>query len=628
MESKPASGRYLAVLTLGALGVVYGDIGTSPLYALRECFAPSRGLVATPDNVVGVLSLVFWSLLLIVSLKYLAIVLRATNRGEGGILSLMALAFPGRSPGASRRRALLIGLGVFGAALLYGDGMITPAISVLSAMEGLNVAAPALQRYVIPLTIMTIVGLFSAQSRGTQKVGAVFGPIMVIWFLSLAVLGVRGVLKAPQVLWALDPMLGAQFLMRSGWTGFVVLGAVFLAVTGAEALYADVGHFGARPIRIAWFCLVLPGLFLNYLGQGALILKDPTSVENPFYLLAPHWALYLLVGLSTAATVIASQALISGAFSLTIQAIQLGYLPRMAVKHTSSTERGQIYLPHVNWALMAASIGLVLGFRSSTNMASAYGIAVTLTMLSTTVLFYFAARRVWGWSAVRAALTCSIFLAVEGAFFAANLLKVLKGGWFPLLMGAIIFMLMATWKKGRELVWAKLRPAAMPLQMFLEEMEQNRKVPRVPGVALFMTANPEGTPIALLHNLKHNKVIHEHNIILTIITDEVPQVAPAKRLDIQKLAMGFHRIVAHYGFMEEPNVPELLAAAPLYGEPINLHRTTFFLSRETIVPTRSKTMGRWRQWLFAAMSRNAQSAASFYRIPVNRVIELGMQVEI
>ena len=628
MESKPATGRYLAVLTLGALGVVYGDIGTSPLYALRECFGGSHPLTATPDNVLGVLSLVFWSLLLIVSLKYLAIVLRATNRGEGGILSLMALAFPGRSPGTGHRRALLVGLGVFGAALLYGDGMITPAISVLSAMEGLDVATPAFQRYIIPLTIVTIVGLFSAQSRGTGKVGAVFGPVMLLWFLSLAVLGIRGILHAPQVLRSLDPRLGGEFLVRSGWTGFVVLGSVFLAVTGAEALYADVGHFGARPIRIAWFWLVLPALFLNYLGQGALILREPRSVENPFYLLAPHWALYLLVGLSTAATVIASQALISGAFSLTIQAIQLGYLPRMAVKHTSSTERGQIYLPHVNWALMVACIGLVLGFRSSSNMASAYGIAVTLTMLSTTVLFYFAARRLWGWSAPRAALVCSLFLVVEGAFFAANLLKVLNGGWFPLAMGLVIFMVMATWKRGKQLVWNKLKPAAMPLELFLDEMDRNRKIPRVPGVALFMTANPEGTPIALLHNLKHNKVIHEHNIILTIITDEVPTVPTAKRMETEKLAMGFHRIIAHYGFMEEPNVPELLAAAPLNGGPINLHRTTFFLSRETIVPTRSQNMRRWRQWLFAALSRNAQSAASFYRIPANRVIELGMQVEL
>ena len=628
MDKKPATGRYLAILTLGSLGVVYGDLGTSPLYALRECFAGSHPLPPTHDNVLGILSLIFWSLLLIVSLKYLAIVLRATNRGEGGILALMALAFPKRSPDASRRRALLIGLGVFGAALLYGDGMITPAISVLSAVEGLNVATPAFKHYVIPITVVTLVGLFAAQSRGTARVGAVFGPVMVVWFVSLALLGIRGILKSPEVLWSLNPMLGLTFLAHSGWTGFVVLGAVFLALTGAEALYADVGHFGARPIRIAWFGLVLPGLFLNYLGQGALILHDPASIENPFYLLAPHWALYLLVGLSTAATVIASKALISGAFSLTIQAIQLGYLPRMAVKHTSSMERGQIYLPHINWALMVASIGLVLGFRSSSNMASAYGIAVTLTMLSTTVLFFFAARRVWGWSAGRAALACSVFLVVETAFFAANLLKVLNGGWFPLVMGLAIFLIMATWKNGRELVWNKLRPASMPLELFLEDIERNRKVPRVPGTALFMTANPEGTPIALLHNLKHNKVIHERNLILTILTDEVPQVDAAKRLEVQKLAAGFHRIIAHYGFMEEPNVPELLAAVPLVGEPLNLHRSTFFLSRETIVPTGTSSMTRWRKWLFAVMSRNAQSASSFYRIPANRVVELGMQVEI
>ena len=628
MESKPATGRYLAGLTLGALGVVYGDIGTSPLYALRECFAGAHPMPPTRDNVLGILSLIFWSLLLIVSLKYLAIVLRATNRGEGGILALMALAFPKRSPGASRRRALLIGLGVFGAALLYGDGMITPAISVLSAVEGLKVATPAFEHYVIPITVVTIIGLFAAQSRGTGRVGAVFGPVMILWFVSLALLGIRGILRAPEVLWSLDPRLGLEFLARSGWEGFVVLGAVFLAVTGAEALYADVGHFGVRPIRIAWFGLVLPGLFLNYLGQGALILHSPESIENPFYLLAPHGALYMLVGLATAATVIASQALISGAFSLTIQAIQLGYLPRMAVKHTSSTERGQIYLPHVNWALMLACIGLVLGFRSSSNMASAYGIAVTLTMLSTTVLFFFAARRLWVWSAWHAAAVCSLFLVVETAFFAANLLKVLNGGWFPLAMGLAIFLLMATWKKGRELVWHRLRPASMPLEMFLDELDRNRKVPRVPGTALFMTANPEGTPIALLHNLKHNKVIHERNLILTILTDEVPQVEAAKRLEVEKLAAGFQRIIAHYGFMEEPNVPELLAAAPLLGDPINLHRTTFFLSRETIVPTTSRSMRRWRQWLFALMSRNAQSAGSFYRIPANRVVELGMQVEI
>jgi KUP system potassium uptake protein len=627
MQSSPATGRRLAVLTLGALGVVYGDIGTSPLYALRECFAGTHPLAPTRDNVLGVLSLIFWSLLLIVSLKYLAIVLRATNKGEGGILALMALTFPKRAAAKGRRRAVLIGLGVFGAALLYGDGMITPSISVLSAIEGLNVATPAFESFVIPLTILTLVCLFAAQSRGTGSVGSVFGPVMIVWFVSLGILGIGGIRKAPEVLLSLNPVLGVGFLIRSGWEGFVVLGAVFLAVTGAEALYADVGHFGARPIRLAWFSIVLPGLFLNYLGQGALVLLDGRAVQNPFYLLAPHWALYLLVGLSTAATVIASQALISGAFSLTIQAIQLGYLPRMVVKHTSSQERGQIYLPHINWALMLACITLVLGFRSSTNMASAYGIAVTLTMISTTVLFFFASRRLWNWSALQAGLVCGLFILVEGAFFTANMLKVLNGGWVPLAMGLIIFVLMATWKKGRQLIWAKLGPSAMPLEMFLDSIETSKRLPRVPGSALFMTANPEGTPIALLHNLKHNKVLHERNIILTVLTDEVPQVNPEKRLELDDLGGGFHRIIAHYGFMEEPNVPELLRSASP-GEAIDLNKTTFFFSRETLVPNSSISMARWRQWLFALMSRNAQSASSFYRIPANRVVELGMQVEI
>ncbi|HWX19600.1 MAG TPA: potassium transporter Kup [Candidatus Binatia bacterium] len=628
MEPKPASGRYLAILTVSALGVVYGDIGTSPLYALRECFAGSHPVLPTHSNVLGILSLIFWSLLLIVSFKYLAIVLRATNRGEGGILALMALTFPKHSPGAGRRRALLVGLGVFGAALLYGDGMITPAISVLSAIEGLNVATPAFERFVIPLTIITLIGLFAAQRHGTGNVGAIFGPIMVVWFVALGALGIRGILKAPEVLYSLNPLYGLEFLVRSGWDGFIVLGAVFLAVTGAEALYADVGHFGARPIRLAWFFMVLPGLFLNYLGQGALVLCNAEAIKNPFYLLAPHWALYPLVALSTAATVIASQALISGAFSLTIQAIQLGYLPRMAVKHTSSRERGQIYLPHINWALMVACIALVLGFGSSTNMASAYGIAVTLTMLSTTVLFFFAARRLWDWSVWRAGLVCGLFFVIEGAFFAANLSKVLNGGWVPLVMGLLIFLIMATWKKGRRLVWDKLRPASMPLEMFLDSIEGSTRLPRVPGTALFMTANPEGTPIALLHNLKHNKVLHERNIILTIITDEVPQVSPEKRMEIDTLSDGFHRVIAHYGFMEEPNVPELLSAARLPGEAMDINKTSFFLSRETVVPNRAVSMAKWRQWLFALMSRNAQSASSFYRIPANRVVELGMQVEI
>lgn len=627
-ENKSATGGYLALLTLGSLGVVYGDIGTSPLYALRECFAGAHAVAATRDNVLGVLSLIFWSLVVIVSLKYLGIVLRATNKGEGGILALMALAFPKPSPEAGRRRALVISLGVFGAALLYGDGMITPSISVLSAVEGLKVAAPGLERFVLPLTIITLIALFAFQSHGTGRMGAVFGPVMVIWFVVLAVLGVRGILKEPHVLLALNPGLGLKFLLENGWHGFILLGSVFLAVTGAEALYADVGHFGARPIRIAWFWIVLPGLVLNYLGQGALVLFDDRNIENPFYLLAPSWGLYPLVALATLATVIASQALISGAFSLTIQAIQLGYLPRMAVKHTSSLERGQVYLPTVNWALMLACIGLVLGFRSSSSMASAYGIAVTLTMLSTTVLFYFAARRVWNWSIAHALAVCGVFLFIETCFFLANFLKVFSGGWLPLIIGLALFTLMATWKTGRQLVWQKLLPAAMPLRAFLEDVAQSKTVPRVPGTAVFMTANPEGTPIALLHNIKHNKVLHERNLILTLLTDEVPQVEPTRRLEIEDFGDGFHRLIAHYGFMEEPNVPELLATVKIEGQPIHLVKTTFFLSRETIVPRESRRMARWRQWLFAVMSRNAQPASSFYRIPANRVVELGMQVEL
>ncbi len=615
-------------MTLGALGVVYGDIGTSPLYALRECFAGPHAPPPTPENVVGILSLIFWSLLGIVSFKYLAMMLRATNRGEGGILALMALAFPLQTSGGGRRRAILIGLGVFGAALLYGDGIITPSISVLSAIEGLKVATPAFEHYVIPITIMTLVALFAAQCHGTSKVGAVFGPVMVLWFVLLGVLGVRGIFLEPQVLRSLAPAPGLLFLLHNGWLGFITLGAVFLAVTGAEALYTDVGHFGTRPIRLAWFGGVLPALFLNYLGQGALVLHDPKSVSQPFFLLAPHWALYPLVGLSTAATVIASQALISGAFSLTIQAIQLGYLPRLVVKHTSSQTRGQVYLPHINWTLMVACIGLVLGFGSSSNMAGAYGIAVAMGMLATSVLFYFAARRAWGWGPARAGLVCGIFLALGTPFFLASLVKVLKGGWFPLAIGAAVFLLMTTWKRGRFLTWTRLKAASMPLDLFLDSIAKSPNVGRAPGTALFMSSNPEGTPLALLHNLKHNKVLHERNLLLTIVTDEVPHVSPEQRLQVETLSANFHRLIAHYGFMEEPNVPALLATAPIGGRPIKIAETSFFLSRETILLSRSQRMSAWRQWLFSVMSRAAQSASSFYRIPADRVVELGMQIEL
>ncbi len=627
MQNKPAGQSELLPLTLGALGVVYGDIGTSPLYALRECFHGPHAAALTRSNVLGVLSLIFWSLIIIVSVKYLAVVMRASNRGEGGILALLALVVSDRDGRARGGRAVLIGCGIFGAALLYGDGMITPAISVLSAVEGLDVASKHFSDFVLPITIVILIALFAVQHHGTGRVGSVFGPVMVVWFVSITLLGLKGILLEPDVLTAMNPFHGLKFIMTNGWTGFVVIGAVFLVVTGGEALYADMGHFGVRPIRLAWFGLVLPALFINYLGQGALLLAEPAAAENPFYRLAPEWALYPLVALATAATVIASQALISGAFSLTVQAIQLGYLPRIKVKHTSSSERGQIYLTHVNWTLMLASIGLVLGFGSSSNLAAAYGIAVTLTMLTTTVLFYFAAQRLWQWSPAKAAAVCAIFLVVETAFFAANLLKIVHGGWFPLVVGAALFAIMTTWKTGRRLAWERLQAASLPREMFFESLKMDPPQ-RVPGTAVFLAGNPEGTPLALLHNIRHNKVLHERNVLLTLVTEDVPQVSAAERARVEMLPAGFVRIVGRYGFMEEPNVPELLRNCKFDGPPIDLQKTTFFLSRETILPTGKSQFARWRKWLFALMSRNAQPATDFFQLVPNRVVELGMQVEL
>lgn len=628
MQSNDSARPALPALTLAALGVVYGDIGTSPLYAMKECFLPgsSHSVPPTPENVLGVLSLIFWSLALIVSVKYLAFVMRASNKGEGGILALMALAFPERE-NPRRVRAILMGCGVFGAALLYGDGMITPAISVLSAIEGLNVATTAFENFILPITVAVLVGLFSIQRIGTGRVGAMFGPVMVVWFIVLAVLGIKSILEKPGVIAAINPLHGLNFLLAAGHQGFVVIGSVFLVVTGGEALYADMGHFGIKPIRLAWFGLVLPALFINYLGQGALLLTNPAAAANPFYLLAPKWALYPLVALSTAATVIASQALISGAYSLTMQAIQLGYLPRMHIRHTSRDERGQIYMPHVNWALMLACIGLVLGFRSSTNLAAAYGIAVTLTMLVTTMLFYFAARRMWGWTRFKAAAVCCVFFVVELAFFGSNALKIAHGGWFPLVAGAGIFAIMATWKTGRRLVWERMQNATLPRDLFFADIEANPPQ-RVPGTAIFMAGNPNGTPVALLHNLKHNKVLHERNILLTIVTEEEAHVPETERVQVEQLPAGFQRVVGRYGFMEEPHILKLLADAPLTGGPIDLAKTTFFLSRETVLDTGKAQMSRWRKWLFAVLARNAQTATSYFGLPANRVVELGMQVEI
>ena len=612
-------------LMVGALGVVYGDIGTSPLYALRECFHGAHSVGVSPASVLGVLSLVFWSLASIVCVKYLLFVLRADNKGEGGILSLLALAF-GDEPVASRRRAVLVALGVFGAALLYGDGMLTPCVTVLGAIEGLEVATPMFSPYVVPLAIVVIVALFAVQRVGTGGMGRAFGPVTLVWFAVLAALGVRGILMAPEVLFALSPHHAIIFLATNSTAAFVVMGAVFLAVTGAEALYADLGHFGAKPIRRAWFTVVFPALMLNYLGQGALLLRDPSAASNPFFKLAPEWSLYPLVALSTMAAVIASQALISGAFSISMQAIQLGYLPRMEIRHTSAHERGQIYLPFVNWLLMLSCVALVLGFQTSSRLAAAYGIAVTLTMLITTVLFYFAARRLWQWSAWKAGTLCGVFFALELAFFAANVLKIAHGGWFPLAIGALLFTVMSTWKTGRKLLGQRLAASVLPLDVFVQSIALDPPH-RVRGTAVFMSGNPDGTPLALLHNLKHNRVLHERAVLLTIAISDEAHVDEDDRVQVEPLGHGLFRVRARCGFMERATVSELLAKCAAQGLELSDAETTFFLSRETILPSARPGMALWRERLFAFLARNAQPATAFFELPANRVVELGMQVE-
>ncbi|HEY9172779.1 MAG TPA: potassium transporter Kup [Verrucomicrobiae bacterium] len=618
----------IVALALGALGVVYGDIGTSPLYALRSCFTGPAAVPVTRDNVLGLLSLIFWALALIVSLKYLAFVLRADNHGEGGIFALLALAFPERDKASTTRVALVMtGLGIFGAALLYGDGLITPAISVLGAVEGLEVATPALKPYIVPLTVLVLVGLFSVQHVGTGGVGRVFGWVMFVWFAALAALGLSQVVRRPEVLAAINPLYAIKFFAANGWTGFHLLGAVFLVVTGGEALYADMGHFGRRPIRLAWFALVLPALFLNYLGQGALVLQDATAAQNPFYRMAPGWALYPMVALATAAAVIASQALISGSFSLTMQAVQLGFAPRVAIEHTSSATRGQIYIPWINWALMVACVGLVLGFRSSDNLAAAYGIAVVLTMFITTLLFYFAARRLWNWTPLRAGSLCAVFLVAELAFLGANLAKIGHGGWFPLAIGIVGFSLMSTWKTGRGRLRQRLANSMLPLADFLKDVAESNPT-RVRGTAIFLAGNPEGTPAALTHNFKHNKVLHKRVVLLTITNDEIPYVMDAQRVTVSNLGNDFFRVIGRYGFMEEPSVPEILALCKPHGLNFREMETTFFLSRETIIPSQRRGLMMWRKRLFALLSRNAQPANAFFRLPPNRVVELGLQVEI
>ncbi len=620
----PPTGRRLATLSLAALGVVYGDIGTSPLYALRESFRHQVG--PTPDNVLGVLSLIFWSLVVVITVKYLVFVMRADNNGEGGILALTSLVAPTH---AKRRSGLwlLLLLGLFGTALLYGDGMITPAISVLSAVEGLNVATPALTPFVLPITVAILVGLFLFQRRGTGGVGRVFGPVTLLWFATLAVLGVSQIVRQPGVLWALDPLQAVGFFLRNGAQGFLVLGSVFLVVTGGEALYADMGHFGRRPIRLAWFTVVLPGLLLNYFGQGALVLRDPSAVADPFYRMAPGWALYPLVLIATAATVIASQALISGAFSLAMQSVQLGYLPRLHIRHTSETQIGQVYVGSINWILMVACVGLVLGFRSSSHLAAAYGVAVTMTMVITTALLYVVATRRWGWAVWKAALLTGAFFVVDLSFFGANLFKVPDGGWFPLVMAAGVFTLMTTWRRGRQIVRERLRSVARPLERLLQEIDTSVYA-RVAGTAVYMTGDPDTTPPAFSHNLRHNKVLHDRVLFVSVRTEDVPRIDSDERPTITDLGRGFYQIVLRYGFMQSARVPRDLSVLEVGGRGIEAEDTSYFLGRETLLATELPGMALWRERLFALMSRNARSATAFFHIPPDRVVELGIQVEL
>ena len=620
----------LLPLTLTALGVVYGDIGTSPLYAMRECFFGSHRVPPTYENVLGVLSLIIYALVLVISIKYVALVMRADNQGEGGILALTALV-PGLkgTRGISARlaegRPILIALGIFGTALLYGDGMITPAISVLSAVEGLEVVTPLFRPYVVPLTVAILVGLFLIQRYGTHRVGGLFGPIVIVWFTTIAALGIGWIVEEPIVLTAFDPRHAVTFFWSNGLTGFAVLGAVFLVVTGGEALYADMGHFGKQPIRLAWFALVLPALLLNYLGQGALLLQNK-SATHPFFQLAPTWALLPLVVIATVAAVIASQALISGAFSITRQAMQLGLAPRLDVEHTSAQEIGQIYVPQVNWALMVACVFIVIGFGSSSDLAAAYGIAVTLTMVITVLLLYVVMTERWKWPKPAAMSVMALFLIIDLAFFGANALKVLQGGWVTLAVALVIFILMTTWKTGRRLVAERLTARAVSLDDFMATVEAVQPV-RVPGTAVFMTAQPTGTPPALAHNLRFNKVLHERVIVLTVATGQVPHVPVPERLSVQPLGQSMFNVRVQYGFMEDPNVPEALLQAREQGLHIDLDDTTYFLGRETIIVSRSQGMAVWREKLFVLMARNAVRATAFFRLPPERVVELGVQVE-
>jgi KUP system potassium uptake protein len=618
--------RYLLATSVGALGIVYGDIGTSPLYAFRESFHAAQGLVVDQGSVFGILSLMFWALVLVVSVKYLIFVVRADNHGEGGILALTALIVPDRKARSTGFRWGLILLGLFGTALLYGDGIITPAISVLSAVEGLEVAAPAFEPYVVPVAVVILIALFGIQRQGTARVGAVFGPVMIVWFLVLAILGGYHVIQDPRVLAAVNPVHAVRFIGDNPRFAFLALGAIFLVVTGSEALYADMGHFGKRPIRIGWYSVVFPALVLNYFGQGAMLIANPGTIDNPFFRMSPDWAVLPMVALATMATVIASQALISGAYSLTMQAVQLGFLPRFDIDHTSPREIGQIYIASINWSLMVACVALVVSFRSSTNLAAAYGVAVTTTMVITTILLFFVMRERWKWTlAVSGSLT-ALFLVIDVAFFAANIVKVPAGGWFPLVVGALIFLVMTTWKSGRARMTAALKRGDLPIERFIGSIAAHPQL-RVPGTAVYLFPDPGIAPPALLANLRHNEVLHHSVVLVSVQTSSVPRVPQVRRATVHDLGEGFAQVVLHFGFMDEPNVPKALSniVDPEFG--FDSEDAAYFIGRETIIP-KGRGVERWRASLFSLMHRNASSAVQYYSLPPEQVIEIGRQVSL
>jgi KUP system potassium uptake protein len=626
-QEPPHPDNRTLILALTALGIVYGDIGTSPLYTIKECFHGLHAIPLSEGNILGVLSLVFWSLMIVVTVKYVVFILRADNRGEGGIFALLAL-LPTREKGLSPKvHSSLVLAAIFGAALLYGDGVITPAISVLSAVEGLEVATEAARPFILPLTCGVLLGLFLVQRRGTAGIGAVFGPIMIVWFLTIGTLGFFEIIRNPHILKALNPIHAYTFFTLNGLPGIIVLGSVVLCITGGEALYADLGHFGRKAIRISWLGIAFPALLLNYFGQGGLLLDHPELAFNPFYGLVPRQFLYAMVALSTVATVIASQAMISGVFSLTQQAIQMGFCPRLQIVHTSAATQGQIYLPTTNYALMLACIGLVLTFQNSSRLAGAYGIAVTATMGITSLIYYYVITHTWGWSKWKAAPLVGIFIAFDASYFGSNLLKLVDGGWFTVMIAVAIMMAMATWRDGRAALSRKMLSTRLPLELFLADVASQNPT-RVYGTAVFMTISPVGTPSALLHHLKHSHVLHEQVVLLSIRPADVPFVSQSERLTAEELGQGFYRIVAYYGFMETPNVPEIMSMAPRFGLTADPATITYFLSRETLITTGDSDMMHWRKELFAFMSRNAQAATNFFHIPIDRVVELGIQIEL